>query len=172
MKRVQGSATVKLLECVNPVKNKWRVRWDVQTEDGGLASYMEEEFAYRPAEEEIKALIISWQNEQTDEKILKGFVYQGEEVWLSPENQFNYKAAYDLAVQTEGKTLPVTFKFGTDEEPIYHEFATLEELADFYTKAMNHVQTSLEEGWKKKENINLTAYGNQSDLRFARLPSV
>lgn len=30
MKRVEGSAGVSLLECVNPVKNKWRVRWDVQ----------------------------------------------------------------------------------------------------------------------------------------------
>ena len=38
-------------------------------------------------------------------------------VWLSSENQFNYKAAYDLAVQTGGATLPVTFKFGTDEVP-------------------------------------------------------
>ena len=29
MKRTEGSAVVKLLECVNPVKNKWRIRWDV-----------------------------------------------------------------------------------------------------------------------------------------------
>jgi hypothetical protein len=57
-------------------------------------------------------------------------------VWLSSENQFNYKAAYDLAVQTGGATLPVTFKFGTDEVPQYREFVTLEELTDFYTKAM------------------------------------
>ena len=30
MKRVEGSSGVSLFECVNPVKNKWRVRWDVQ----------------------------------------------------------------------------------------------------------------------------------------------
>ena len=46
MKRVEGSAGVSLLECVNPVKNKWRVRWDVQpSEQEGNASYMEEEFS-------------------------------------------------------------------------------------------------------------------------------
>ena len=48
-------------------------------------------------------------------------------VWLSTENQYNYKAAYDLAVQTGGETLPVTFKFGSDEQPEYHTFEKLDE---------------------------------------------
>ena len=40
MKRVEGSSGVSLFECVNPVKNKWRVRWDVQpSEQEGNASY-------------------------------------------------------------------------------------------------------------------------------------
>ena len=30
MKRVEGSAGVSLLECTNPVKNKWRIRWGVE----------------------------------------------------------------------------------------------------------------------------------------------
>jgi hypothetical protein len=38
-------------------------------------------------------------------------------VWLSTENQFNYKAAFDLATQTGGKSLPVTFKFGSTNNP-------------------------------------------------------
>lgn len=29
-------------------------------------------------------------------------------MWLSQENQYDYKAAYDLAFQTDGKTLPVS----------------------------------------------------------------
>ena len=32
MNRVNGAQGVKLLECTNPVKGKWRVRWDVQAE--------------------------------------------------------------------------------------------------------------------------------------------
>lgn len=65
------------------------------------------------------------------------------------------KAAYDLAFQTDGKTLPVTFKFGTDESPVYHTF---DELADFYTKAVKHIQEMLENGWKNKDAIDLSKY--------------
>ncbi|MFR9542878.1 MAG: hypothetical protein SNH27_12580, partial [Rikenellaceae bacterium] len=89
---------------------------------------------------------------------LSGMEYDGALVWLSTENQFNYKAAYDMAVQTDGQSLPVTFKFGSDEEPIYKEFATLEELSDFYTTCLNYVQTAIKEGWNKKDSFDVTLY--------------
>ena len=110
MRRVEGSAGVSLMECTNPVKDKWRIRWDVQEKENGSASYMEEEFGHKPTDEEIRTLVMSWYNSQTDAAILSGFAYNGAPVWLSTENQYNYKAAYDLAVQTGGETLPVTFK--------------------------------------------------------------
>lgn len=158
MKRVEGSTGVKPLECVSPVKGKWRVRWDVQVMDEGTASYMEHEFGHKPTDEEIRSTVISWYNEQTDATILSGFSYKDTPVWLSSENQFNYKSAYDLAVQTCGATLPVTFKFGTDTEPVYRTFETLEELADFYTAAMKHIRLALAEGWKKKDAFNINLY--------------
>ena len=105
---------MKLLECINPVKDKWRVRWDVQNNDDGSADYMEAEFRGKPSDDDIKALVTDWYNEQTNQTILSGFSWNDTPVWLSTENQFNYKAAYDLAVQSGGTTLPVTFKFGTD----------------------------------------------------------
>ena len=158
MKRAQGSLEVKLLECVNPIKNKWRVRWDVQEHDDGTADYMEAELTHKPTDEEIKDLVRKWYNQQTDAAILSGFSYEGAPVWLSQENQYNYKAAYDLAVQTGGETLPVTFKFGSDEQPEYHTFTQLEELKDFYTKAVGFIQTVLAEGWEKKDKFNLELY--------------
>lgn len=158
MRRVEGSTGVKLLECVNPVKGKWRVRWDVQELENGAASYMEEEFGYKPTDEEIRNTVMSWYNGQTDAAILSGFSYEDTPVWLSSENQFNYKAAYDLAMQTDGATLPVMFKFGTDIIPTYRKFETLEELTEFYTKAMKHIQDTLAEGWKKKDAFDLEQY--------------
>jgi len=113
-------------------------------------------YDHKPTLEELKADIIGQINTDTDAKIQSGFVWEDVSVWLSTENQFNYKAAYDLAVQTNGATLPVTFKFGTDEEPTYHEFNTVEELADFYTKAMAYIQQTLKDGWKEKDNIDWT----------------
>ena len=99
MKRVEGTAGVKLLECVNPVKNTWRVRWDVREREDGSADYMEENILGKPSREIIRTVILGWYNEEIDREILSGFVYEGMPVWLSSENQFNYKAAHDLAVQ-------------------------------------------------------------------------
>lgn len=158
MRRIEGSAGVKLIECTHPVKNKWRIRWDVQGKEDGSATYMEEEFNHKPTEEEIKQTIVSWINEQTDQAILADFHWNGMPVWLSSENQFNYKAAYDLAVQTNGATLPVKFKFGTDDVPCYHTFHTVEDLSDFYTQAMQHIQTTLAECWKKKDAFDTNLY--------------
>lgn len=166
MKRIKGTDGVVLVECVNPITNKWRVRWDVQVNTGtdekgepetGV-NYMEEEFSCKPTFPEIKELITGWFNQSIDGKILSGFVWNDYPVWLSTENQFNYKAAYDLAVQTNGTTLPVTFKFGSDETPEYHEFKTLDELTDFYTKSVAFVQDTLKEGWVKKDSFDFTAY--------------
>lgn len=150
---------VRLIECTTPRRNKWRVRWDVQAdENGNGASYMEEEFNQKPTDEEIRSLVMKWYNDNIDQKILSGFSFEDTPVWLSTENQYNYKAAYDLAVQTDGKTLPVTFKFGTDDEPVYRTFDTLDDLTDFYTSAVKFIQDTIADGWKRKDAIDLSKY--------------
>lgn len=158
MRRIEGTSCAQLIECVNPVRDKWRIRWDVQEKEDGTATYMEAEFPYRPTADEIRQTIVGWYNQQTEEAILSGFDYEGNMVWLSSENQFNYKAAYDLAVQTGGATLPVTFKLGSDEQPVYKVFNSLDELTAFYTAAMRHIQNALEEGWSRKDALDLSLY--------------
>ena len=114
----------------------------------------------------VKDAIIADINARTDEKIVGGLVWTPQAggdpipVWLSTENQFNFKAAYDLAVQTQGATLPVTFKLGEREggTPVYHTFGTMEESTDFYTAAVNHIHQSVEDGWREKDAIDWTPY--------------
>ena len=92
----------------------------------------------------VKDAIIADINARTDEKIVGGLVWTPQAggdpipVWLSTENQFNFKSAYDLAVQKQGATLPVTFKMGEDEEgnPVYHTFETMEDADDFYLECL------------------------------------
>jgi hypothetical protein len=158
MKRVDGTAGVLPIECVNPIKDKWRIRWDEQPAGDNSATYMEVEFDHKPTADEIKLVVMEWYNEQINQEILSGFKYDGSTVWLSSENQFNYKAQYDLAVQNKRKNLPVTFKFGTDEQPVYREFTTVSDLSDFYTKAMQHIQTVLADGWEQKDSFNVNLY--------------
>lgn len=126
--------------------------------ESNVGTWSEHVFKKKPSLSQIKDFILSEINKRTDELILSGFTWKDMPVWLSTENQFNYKAAYDLAVQTKGKSLPITFKFGSSSNPQYYTFNSLEELTDFYTKVINHVNECLKEGWKKKDSINWEDY--------------
>ena len=124
-------------------------------EDGVHATWYEIYFYKKPYPvvtfEMVKEAVIADINAQTDEKILSGFVWEEKPVWLSSENQFNFKAAYDLAIQTQGQNLPLKFKLGEveveigkdkygisirEKQPVYYTFETVEEFTDFYTKAI------------------------------------
>ena len=108
----------------------------------------------------VKEAILKDIDSQTDEQILSGFVWNDIPVWLSSEHQFDYKAAYDIAYQTNGANLPIRFKLGEDDEsnPIYHTFKTIEELSDFYIKGISFINQTLEEGWARKDSINWEDY--------------
>jgi len=114
----------------------------------------------------VKDAIIDDINARTDEKIISGFVWAPKAggdaipVWLSTENQFNFKSAYDLAVQKQGATLPVTFKMGehADGTPVYHTFETMEDADDFYLQAVGYINQCLAEGWAEKDGIDWAPY--------------
>ena len=157
MKRVQGSAETKPIECVSKVRNKWRVRWDFCKEENGC-SYMEEEFIGRPSVETVRKTIEDYYNDKVDMDILSGFVWNGYNVWLSQENQFNYKATFDLASMTGSSNLPAVFKFSKEGKDAYHTFGTLDELLGFYTQMLSYIQQCVEEGWKKKDSVDYKSF--------------
>ena len=145
------------IECINYSVGKWIVRWGEHEGAEGV-QHMVQTFCPRPSLEKVRSTIEAWINAQTAERIRSGFTWKGMPVWLSQENQMNYKAAYDLAVQTDGATLPVMFKFGMSEQPVYHTFDNLADLQDFYTKAMRHIQNTLEAGWQRKDTLDWAQY--------------
>lgn len=114
----------------------------------------------------VKDAIIADINARTDEKIVSGMVWTPQAggdpipVWLSQENQFNFKSAYDLAVQKQGATLPVTFKMGEHQDgtPIYHTFETMADAEDFYLQAVGYINQCLAEGWQEKDGIDWAPY--------------
>lgn len=126
-------------------------------------------FNFRPPFDYIKELILATINKDVDEKILSGFVWTAGNgtkynVWLSMENQQNYKAIYDLAVQLGGQgVLPVTFKFGTTDSPTYHTFETLEELGAFYMQSVQFIQATYQWGWQEKDNIDWSNYDHDTE---------
>ena len=126
-------------------------------EETDLCSALVEAFHEKATESAVRSRLAKYYDSITDWKILSGFEWRGMKVWLSMENQFNYKAAYDLAVQTGGASLPVTFKFG-DTVPVYYTFETLEEISDFYTSALSYVNNTLAEGWARKDSLDWSEY--------------
>lgn len=143
-------------------RNKWELFYGFGKDntDDETGYNWRQKFKQKPSLADIRAIIKETINNETDRKILEGFVWKGMPVWLSTENQFNYKAAYDLAVQTNGATLPVRFKFGTDEAPVYYTFESLEDFSNFYTLAMVHINTVLNEGWAEKDLADSMTFGS------------
>ena len=100
--------------------------------------------------ETVKQAIIADINERVKTNIISGFVWDGNPVWLSEENQLNF---------TQG-VVPVTFKIGeqTDGTPIYHEFTTVEDLKAFNDACVAWKQQCLTDGYAEKDGIDWTPY--------------
>lgn len=129
-----------------------------ENENGGWN--WRQRFDYKPTLNEIKDIILNQINAGVDNKILSGFVWKGKPVWLSSENQMNFKSAYDITVQTNGATLPIKFKLGEDEngEPVYHTFTKIEPFSDFILNAFAYINKTLNEGWIEKDNIDWKSF--------------
>lgn len=82
-------------------------------------------------------------NRETDRKILNEFTWNGEQFYLTMENQFNFKNLYDLRDMRE---YPVLIKTKTG----FMQLDNAEEVAEFYLAGVNFVDQCLKEGWVKK----------------------
>jgi len=154
---VKGTIGVKLFECINPIKNKWAIRWNVLEDSDGGAKYEEVIFDHKPELSEVKELIYSWENEKIKKTIVSGFKWKKHTVWLSPENQQNYQANFTLA-KSDSIAFPIICKFGTDEKLKYYEFQTLEEYSSFYLSYNEFIKRTQQEGWNEKDNFDFTVY--------------
>lgn len=126
---------------------------DDDTDNGG--NYRKN-YDHKPSLDELRIDIENLINKETDNAIINGFVWEGKPVYLSTENQINFKVAYDLAIQSDGSTLPVKFKLGENKcgTPVYHLFQDLTSFTDFYTKVFTYISQCLNKGWKEKDNVD------------------
>ena len=96
-------------------------------------------------------------NRETDERILNDFRWNGNEFYLSLENQFNFKNLYDLR---ERKEYPITIKTKTG-------FTTLEdvkEVEEFYLAGVLFVEECLKEGWRRKAETEENIRNNYTSI--------
>ena len=140
------------IEEIDPIRSMWRVRFGRETGEDGAQTCLFADFDHRPTESELIHLITEYYDTECDTECEWGMKYKDMVVNLSFENKFNFKAAFDLALYTQGKSLPITFKLWQDEKtPVYWTFKTLDELTEFYMAAMQHVSNTLNKWWAKKD---------------------
>ena len=168
MTRHEGSKNVALVELGSNRQQMYIVRTDLKpykTEEADGVTFIEHVFPYKPTMDKIKEFVHAVINAQTDEKILSGFVWNDNPVWLSAENQRNFSEAQRMANINAG-ILPVTFKLGenAEGEPVYHTFETVEDLNDFYSHAFAYINTCLSEGWQQKDGYDFSEYERQLGL--------
>ena len=127
----------------------------------------------KPTLKQIKDAVFADINAQTDAKILNTFPWTvqhgsdaGKEVtvWLSKENQDNFKAKHDAALAYPNLvTFPMTYKISetNDDAPVYEIFESLQELATFYLSGLAYIEQCYNEGWVRKDSIDWTPYEQQ-----------
>lgn len=130
----------------------------------GAVFVWRKDYDHLPSRSEARADVEALVNGMTDKRILEGFVWNGMPVWLSTENQFNFKAAYDLAFQSGGANLPARYKLGEDQNgnPIYYDFEDVATLQDFYLGCIGWIRQCIAEGWDEKDSVDY-------DSMFGRL---
>lgn len=137
-------------------KNNWLLVFGFYQEAEGVTFCYRKNYNNKPTIAELKTDIEGLINKVTDEAILNGFTWNDMPVYLSTENQMNFKAVYDLAVQNQSNILPIKFKLGENEdnEPIYYVFSEIGEFTDFYLKAVSFINKCLTEGWTEKDAVD------------------
>lgn len=139
--------------------NKYLVVYGFFTDDDGSYRWRKQ-YDHKPTIAEIKSDINALINKLTDATILSGFSWNSKPVYLSQENQMNFKAAYDLAVQLDGAILPIKFKLGEDADgnPVYHTFTSLNAFTDFFTRAVAFITAALNDGWQLKDSVDYSVF--------------
>lgn len=127
-------------------------------ESTGLCSYSYIVYDTKPSIEVIKNDLEEIINANVSKKIEYGFVFNGNKIHLSKENQMNYKANYDLALQTNGQNLPLRIKTTKNGKTEYIIFFTPDEFSKFYLEMNKFINNALEEGWKEKDSIDYSIY--------------
>lgn len=82
-------------------------------------------------------------NKETDKKILNDFIWNGNEFYLTMENQQNFA---NMFIAKEYLTFPQTVKTKTG----YATINSKEEVTEFYLAGVNFIKQCLEEGWQRK----------------------
>lgn len=85
MKRVKGTTGLTQLECINPNKNRWSIRFDIQPNEEDSAAgvnYWEETLDHEPTLLEVKAIVSQGVDSYDASDEISDFSIGGVSMWL------------------------------------------------------------------------------------------
>ena len=142
----------------NDKTNKCIVSWGLKNIGGDNYQWNYEIFNNKPSLKAIKNTINKYINKQTKYCIENKFRWNGMLINLTLENQIDYKLLFDTTVLLDGTNLPEKVKFKINNEYVYYEFETIDDMKDFIIAMNNHIRECLEVGNNAKDEINYDDY--------------
>lgn len=149
-------ATVTEYNKLIQIGTRWFVQWDKEELEDGTFRVKRKcvQRGEKPTAQKCIEVIQAEIDKDTDAKILTGYEYDGHNVYLSRENQNNYKAMFDLAVMDSSSVLPLTIKICEENgQQVYETFEDLDTFKAFYVGGVTYINTVLTAGWTAKDTI-------------------
>lgn len=161
-KLINKGVDLPLLECMNPYKDIWAIRYEIGKEDD-CTLYAEAWTKGRPSIDEIRAYLYDASKAEEAEKVCKSFVWHSQRtgkdypILLDEENQRNYTEQF-RKLKEDG--LPLSnfpFFFGLQSELPY-TFESVEEMTQWHNACFVFVATIKAEYIAKRNSININDY--------------
>jgi len=136
----------------------YKISWDLKNIGGSEYSWKYCTMNYIPSINNIKKIIEDDINKYIQNSIINKFYWNDMKVNLEIDNQIDYKLLYDSSIILDGENLPEIVKFKKNNEDIYYEFTSLEDLQDFILCMNEHIRKYIKLGYEKKNAVNYLDY--------------
>lgn len=154
-KKISCSENIEALECINPRRDRWAVRWDHHQDADGNWFVYESRFDHRPTIDEIRAIIGATIDAETQDKIVNGFTWNGKPVRLTDTTQRNFLfAVYEIDKTGNVDRAPFVGLLEADTDA-----AAADELGEIVVAMWRHIKTTRAEGIARKEAVDYSLYG-------------
>ena len=153
-KKIQCSGTLAPIECINPKRDRWAVRWNHQQEEGESWTALEAVTEGKPTKAEVETAISKHIDEETQQGIINGFVWNDKPVKLTDSTQRNFLfAAYSLdhTGEIDRAEFSGILAATTDAE-------AADELRDIVAAMWQHIKTQRRKGINRKSEFDFSQF--------------
>ena len=142
------------VECINPRRGRYAVRWNHHEEAEGGWYADEAIFDHRPTLDEVRDVINNYIDEQTQSDIVNGFFWNGRQIRLTDTAQRNFLfAVYTVNHTGEIDRAPFVGLLKADTDA-----AAADELGDMVAAMWEHIKNHRALGLAKKSAVDYSAF--------------